>query len=150
MKLRGLYILIVAVVLIASASCKDEVVYSPCSCDTSSTVAGPYYKGCDFTSDCGEAYDCSIKEMLSQIYRTLEYPTEARDSSIQGLVLVRFDVDILGSPYNFRAQSDTLGYGLPEAAIVAAMSLGDRGFYPQTKNCEPIVSEFMLPIKFKP
>ncbi len=83
------------------------------------------------------------------VYKTIRYPAEARENNIQGSIVVEFDVDILGTLDNFRVRSDTLGYGIPEAAIEGAMLLNILGFYPALEECMPVEYTFALPIKFK-
>ncbi len=134
-------------ILAGSTSCKDEVEFGACPCTTIDHV--PWYKGCGYMSDCDEAFDCSQKSMLETVYRTMRYPAEARENKIQGRIVVEFDVDIFGNADNFRVQSDTLGYGIPEAAIEGALVLSEQGFYPALENCEPVEFVYVVPIIFK-
>jgi len=128
-------------------SCKDEVEFGACPCSATDRV--PWYKGCGYMSDCEEAWSCALKNMLKDVYSEIKYPAEARENKIQGGIVVEFDVDIFGNPDNFRVQSDTLGYGIPEAAIEGAMILTEQGFYPALENCEPVEYVYVLPVKFK-
>jgi TonB family protein len=132
---------------IGSMSCNDDEEFGGCPC--SGGDQGPLYRACIYISDCSEAWSCSTNELLQTVYAATKYPVQAREDSIQGRVVVEFEIDVMGQAKNFRVQSDTLGHGIPEAAILGAMSLNELGFYPARKDCEPIEFTWTMPISFR-
>jgi TonB family protein len=122
------YFLVFSLVITA---CEDTITECPC---TSSAQLPVYRDG--------------VEEMYRQLYHVIAYPAEAREDSVQGIVKVLFDVFPDGSLGNYEVVNDTLGHGLPEAALLAVQSLNDRGFCPAMQDCKPDTFRFTLPIKF--
>jgi len=131
-------------IILLSACCKDHAEECPCYKDHQA----PQYKGCEP----GTIYDidsnCSDSELLHQLASVVKYPHEALIDSVQGTVLVRFDIYEDGSIGNFTVVNDTLGHGLANAAIEAVMTLNKKGFCPARENCSPVVFTYTLPVKF--
>lgn len=148
MRFKTGFLYIGVVFLIGILSCQDEEEFGTCPC-VGDTDRVPWYKGCGYINDCEEAYSCAQNSMLNQVYKTIKYPAEARENSVQGTIVVEFVVDIFGSMDNVDVQSDTLGFGIPEAAIEGVMSLSEVGFYPALEDCESVEYTYILPIKFK-
>ena len=130
---------------ILTACCEDRVEECPCYTDPQY----PHYKGCPPGTIYDMSNDCSVQELYKQIYTVIKYPQEAIDDSIQGTVAVNFDIFKNGSMGNYSAINDTLGHGLANAAIEAVKTLDQNGFCPARENCEPVLYNFTLPVKFK-
>jgi TonB family protein len=139
--IKNLYLLLI---ILISSCCKDHV--DECPCFTEHQY--PIYKGCaaDFVYD---MYDnCSSDGLYTQLYSVIKYPHEALVDSVQGTVVVNFDIYEDGSIGNYSALNDTLGHGLANAALEAIMSLNNNGFCPARENCSPVVYNYTIPIKF--
>ena|GEM_PF-2746773 len=145
--MQNFFLITIALLLLGSMSCNDDEEFIGCPC--SGGDQAPIYRGCGYMSDCGESHECGQKEMLEKVYSTIRYPAEARENDIQGTIIVEFEIDIFGKPQNCRVRSDTLGYGIPEAAIEGVKALSEPGFYPARLDCEPVDFTFVFPIKFK-
>ncbi len=124
---------------------KNEFEICPCFEDSQA----PFFKGCDQILEEAELYSCSQMVMLQTIYQNLIYPLEAIENCIQGRVVVKFEVLTSGSISGFRVENDTLGYGLKEATIEAAMTLSSIGFCPSLLDCNPIEYTYILPVTFR-
>ena len=136
--------LFILIIICLCSCCEDHLEECPCYADYQT----PKYKGCGP----GTVYDldnnCSTSELFDQIYRVIKYPQKAIIDSIEGRVVIAFDVYVDGSIGNYSVVQDTLGYGLADAAIEAIMTLNDKGFCPARENCEPVLYNFTLPVKF--
>lgn len=139
--IKYLHILLFASI---AACCNDHFEECPCYADHQN----PIYKGCAP----GTVYDldnnCSVSSLFMQLYTSIKYPHEAIEDSIQGTVTIAFDVFEDGSIGNYTVFKDTLGHGLANAAIDAIKTLDNKGFCPARENCEPVIFNFKLPVKF--
>lgn len=129
--------------------CCDEDGVHLCPC-LDSKYQQPLYKGCDEPRiSLQRAHDCSSSSILLQVYSVLEYPEEAKTDSIEGRIVISFEIGVDGHMYNFQVVNDSLGYGLADAVIQAAQTLDDPGFCPALENCIPLPSTFYLPVSFQ-
>jgi len=117
------------ILLFIASCCEEKTEECPCIEENQ----GPMYKG---------------ENLYDQIYAHIKYPEQAREDSIQGRVTISFDIYEDGTIGNFAIVQDTIGYGLSEAAILAAKSLSELGFCPALQNCNPIIYTFILPVLF--
>jgi TonB family protein len=147
MKCKSFTLLVFIAVLAGNAIGQDTSEFRLCPCHDG--LQEPLFKGCEFMDDCIEAQKCAFDELLKTAYSVTKYPVEARRHSIQGKVVVEFDIDIYGVASNFRVQNDTLGYGIPEAAIEGARIACKRGFFPAEQDCRVKQYTYSLPIEFK-
>lgn len=135
---------ILFILVFLSSCCEDRIEECPCFADQQN----PIYKGCDYEVVYDLNNDCAVSGLYKQLYDVIVYPPEAREDSIEGLVTVTFDVYIDGSIGNYMVINDTLGHGLPGAAIDAIKTLNIKGFCPARDNCTPVDFTFTLPILF--
>ena len=118
-----------------------------CLCEQGDQI--PIFKGCSNEVCDDSIYKCAEGAFLDKIYENLSYPIEARQDTIEGMVVVKFLVSEEGELSNFKTTNEPLGYGLEEAALVAARSLKNPGFYPAYKNCQAVEFEYVFPVRFK-
>ena len=78
--------------------------------------------------------------------KNMVYPTQARDSDIQGKVIVKFIVDEGGNITNVRAATN-LGGGLEEEAIRVVKLTG--AWKPGLQNGKPVKVNYTLPVVFR-
>ncbi len=147
MRIKNLLAIAIIVLFSSNMSGQDEAQTRLCPCDDG--IQKPMYQECAYMEDCVEAQACAMRKMLISIYRVMKYPVEARRNSIQGTIVLEFEVGVDGIARNFRVQSDALGYGIPEAAIEGARVLNDRRFYPAEEDCIPVEYTYVLPVTFK-
>jgi protein TonB len=74
-----------------------------------------------------------------------KYTLEARQAEIEGVVRVEVTIDETGQVVNARVVSG-LGYGLDEAALVAARA---STFDPATRCKKPVIGTTILPFRFQ-
>ena len=138
-----LVILIFALTMIMG--CKEDL--PPCPCLSFDQI--PLYKACEPVADYSEARECAQEALLQQVYGTVKYPEQARVDSIEGRVVISFDIYTDGTIGNFLVVNDTIGYGLAQAAIEGARSLAEVGFCPAREQCEPVDFTWVMPVSFK-
>jgi TonB family protein len=63
------------------------------------------------------AYNGGQSAMENYINNTIEYPQDAIDNNVEGVVMVQFGVDENGNVSNVSTVGNKLGYGLEEEAI---------------------------------
>ena len=136
--------LILFLVLLLGSCCEEHIEECPCFTEHQN----PIYKGCESGIVYDSSNNCSVQGLISQIYSVLKYPQEAIMDSIQGTVAISFDIFEDGSIGNYAVVSDTLGHGLESAALAAITTLNNKGFCPARENCEPVLFNYTLPIKF--
>jgi len=145
--LMSRYFAFATMLLFLTSCCKDEETVTECPCLADDQ--GALYKTCLPIVDYNQAKDCNLQEIPAQVYANVKYPAKAREDSIQGGVVIGFDIFEDGSMGNYTVVFDTVGYGLPEAAIAGARSLEAVGFCPAMENCNPVTYHFELPVSFK-
>ena len=116
-----------------------------CMCISSNQY--PVYLGCEMLFTSSDVYDCSRNALLNQVYSATMYPEEARQDSVEGRVILKFEIGTDGHLSGYRATTQ-IGHGLEEAAISGAMTLDSLGFCPARKGCQPIEFTFTLPVSF--
>ncbi len=132
------------VIIFLASCCQEQINECPCFAEQQN----PIYKGCEHEAVYDLNSGCGVSGMYNQLYSVINYPQEAREDSIQGTVIIEFDVFEDGSIGNYAAINDTLGYGLADAALEAVMTLSNRGFCPARENCTAVIFKYTLPIKF--
>ena len=110
----------------------------------------PRFPGCEDVSDKNKRKTCAQKRMLEYIYQEINYPTIARETGIEGTVVIRFYVDEQG-----QVQSPEIlkeiggGCGKEALRVVKKMSdLPDR-WIPGKQRGRPVKVYFNLPVKYK-
>lgn len=132
-----------------SCDCEEETIQNiECPCLDKEEQA-PYYKSCEEMGEDDERWMCMVRKLTSNVYSQLEYPEEARDACIEGFVVVAILIDKEGNFLNAEIRNDSLlGYGLEESAL-KAVNLLNNNWCPGLMNCEPVGSEYVIPIKYK-
>lgn len=110
----------------------------------------PRFPGCEDVSDKAERKICAQQNMLKYIYQEINYPTIARETGIEGTVVVRFYVDEQG---NIKAPEiiKEIGGGCGKEAmrVVKKMNeLPDR-WTPGKQRGRAVKVYFNLPVKYK-
>lgn len=111
----------------------------------------PRFPGCeDAAMSIKEKEECAKMKMLEYIYRHLKYPVLARETRVEGTVVIQFIVDRDGRIETVNIVRD-IGAGCGEAAakIVLDMNeLPDR-WSPGRQRGRPVKVLYTLPVKFK-
>ncbi|MEM9526684.1 MAG: energy transducer TonB, partial [Bacteroidota bacterium] len=97
-----------------------------------------------------ERKDCSDKNLLEFIYSNIEYPSNARDLGVEGMVVISFDVHVDGTVHNPRIARD-LGGGCGEEALRVIQLMIDKNmrWTPASAREKPVQVQFNMPVKFK-
>ena len=110
----------------------------------------PRFPGCEDVADKNERKTCAQKRMLEYIYKEIEYPSIARETGIEGTVVIRFYVDEQGSVKSPEILKEIGGGCAKEALrVVKKMSdLPDR-WTPGKQRGRAVKVYFNLPVKYK-
>jgi periplasmic protein TonB len=76
----------------------------------------------------------------------LEYPTDAQDQGVEGIVRIGFTVDEKGKLMNPMVEGNNEGYGLDEEALRVVSKMPT--WVPGKINGKPVKTKFTLPVKF--
>ena len=97
-----------------------------------------------------DSLDHSInKPFLMEMYRTMAYPAIARESGIQGTVLIEIEQNEMGQLVS-SAIKRGIGGGCEEEALrVIRLAAQRQRLAPITKNGIPMRTKFDLPLRFK-
>ena len=128
----------------------------PSGCTTVARLASPHTAGqnaedvpSDLVPDSIEQVSVSkppqLKGGMQALHEDLEYPSEAEEEEIGGVVHVAFLVDKEGRPQNLKITRGA-GYHLNQAALNAVRR---QEFEPGTRNGRPICVPMTLPIRFR-
>lgn len=93
---------------------------------------------------------CADQKMMEFIYQNLKYPKEARDASVEGVVVVSFVVEKDGSLSNFKLLRD-IGAGCGEEVlrVVRLMNEQQLRWTPGKQRGRDVRVQMNLPIRFK-
>jgi len=133
------------VILLLISSCTPKDIF----CDEAISVL-PYYRTTNCDGEVGEDLrTCAARELLSDLYDELKYPTEALEEHIEGDVVVKFDVDKSGVTLNHEVTM-SLGFGCDEEAVRVIKTFE---FFPAQNNCNNIAisttSTMSLYVRFR-
>ncbi len=110
----------------------------------------PLFPGCADLPEFNERKACADKKLVRYLYDHIRYPDEARKEGIEGLVVIRFDVDQGGrasSPKIARSPHPLLG---PAALRTVQRMLQDNPIWePGQYKGKPAAAQVNLPVKFK-
>lgn len=95
-----------------------------------------------------ERKKCSDAAMLKTVYGNIVYPKEARESGIEGIVVVRFIITETGAVENIKVVR-TIGGGCDEEALRVISEKLTKWHQPGFQDGIPINSLFNLPIKYR-
>jgi TonB family protein len=111
----------------------------------------PRFPGCeDMSGTEVEKKNCADKKLLEFIYANLQYPAAAKESKIEGIVVVRFIIDKDGSIIDSHVIRQ-LGGGCSEEAlrIVNLMNEMPERWTAGRQGNEAVKVYFKLPIRFR-
>ncbi|MBR9921148.1 MAG: energy transducer TonB [Bacteroidetes bacterium] len=106
----------------------------------------PTFPGCEDLESKQDIEQCAQSEMLQFIYKELQYPSEAKDTGIEGTVVVRFTVEKDGNLSNIKLLRD-IGGGCGEEALRLVESMPN--WNPGYQRGRPVRVNFNLPVKFQ-
>ncbi len=110
----------------------------------------PRFPGCEDMSDKTERKACAQQAMLKYIYNEINYPTLARETGIEGTVVVRFYIDEQG---NVKAPEilKEIGGGCGKEALRVVKTMNDMGekWTPGRQRGRAVKVYFNLPVKYK-
>lgn len=93
-----------------------------------------------------EKENCANKELLNYVFSKIKYPPIARESTIEGLVVVRFIVEKDGSISDATVVRD-IGGGCGQEALRVVNSMPK--WIPGKQRNRPVRVQFNLPVRFK-
>jgi len=107
----------------------------------------PRFAGCEeIGGTSSDKKQCSEKRMLQFIYSKIKYPTIARESNIEGLVVIGFIIEKDGSISGAKILRD-IGGGCGAEALRIINSMPD--WIPGYQRTKPVRVQFNMPVKFK-
>lgn len=105
----------------------------------------PRFGGCEHLPE-GERGKCTTEALYNFIYKTINYPDEARESGIKGMVIVQFIVEANGELTNIKIVRG-VSSELDEEALRVVNAMKDK-WLPGYHHGIPVAVTFTLPIKF--
>jgi len=110
----------------------------------------PAFPGCEHIEDEDEKRICTEQKLFQHVYKNLDYPTIARENSIQGMVIISFMVDKNGAITDVGVVKD-IGAGCGEAAANAIKTMNDlpQNWKPGFQRTKPVNVKYNIPIKFR-
>lgn len=119
--------------------------------NTNSTVLNmademPYLISCGDNDLEEEKRNCTKKLLLSHLIKNLKYPAIARETEIEGIVIISFVIDRNGNLKDIEIIRD-IGGGCGAAAIKVIKQL--TNWVPGKHNHQPVNVKYVIPVKFK-
>jgi len=110
----------------------------------------PRFPGCeDIAGTMNEKKNCATQKLYRFIYDNIKYPTLARETGIQGSVVVSFVVNKDGSVEQITVLRDPgAGCGTEALRVVNLMNDKNIKWMPGKQRGKPVRVQFILPIKF--
>lgn len=111
----------------------------------------PRFPGCeDLNASTKEKEKCAQKKLLQYIYDKLKYPAIARETNVQGTVVVQFVVSESGYIEDIKIVRD-IGGGCGDAAAKVVANMNDlrERWYAGRQRGRPVRVLYTLPVKFK-
>ena len=106
----------------------------------------PRFPGCEEVANRNERKKCSQEKMLKYVYENMKYPTEAKNKSLEGKVIVQFVVNTDGSIGNVKIIRD-IGAGCGTEAVRVVKSMPK--WIPGKQRGQAVKVQYNLPINFK-
>jgi len=110
----------------------------------------PVFGDCLGISEVEERYECSNNKLLMFVYKNLIYPEEAKESSIEGMVVVKFIVDKNGDaigPKIVRSLDKSTDQAVLN--VIQKMNETETKWISGRQDGENVATEFILPVRFK-
>ncbi|HHH52664.1 MAG TPA: energy transducer TonB, partial [Bacteroidetes bacterium] len=110
----------------------------------------PRFPGCEDMNTNMEREKCAQEKMLQYIYSNLEYPVIARETGIEGRVVIRFVVSKTGEINSVKILRD-IGGGCGEAAaeVINNMNNLPEKWIPGRQGGRKVSVFYTLPVVFK-
>ena len=111
----------------------------------------PHFPGCDEMGTTNPQKDsCTQQYLLDYIYRSVQYPEEAREKNVEGQAVVRFVVERDGSIGEATIVKDPgAGCGAEALRVITSMNEVDYKWSPGKIKGEAVRVAMTLPVKFK-
>ncbi len=106
----------------------------------------PRFAGCEDIKGKEEREKCSQEKLLNFIYSNIKYPEIARETQVEGVVVVQFVVEPDGSISNVKVVRD-IGAGCGEEAMRVVKMMPK--WIPGKQRAKNVRVLFNLPIRFK-
>ncbi|MEO5581979.1 MAG: TonB family protein, partial [Saprospiraceae bacterium] len=109
----------------------------------------PRFPGCESEPDAEKRSSCASQKMFEYISSHLRYPLQAKDSGIQGNVLISFVVNPDGSVSKAKVLKD-IGGGCATSALdmVREMNTMNIKWVPGKSGGKSVATEYVLPLSF--
>jgi len=106
--------------------------------------------GCEKITDKDERFSCAQRKLMTEIFSNIKYPELARENGIEGVSILRFDVEQNGTLSN-PGFKKFIGGNCEEAVLDMFDHLKNNTTWipAKTANGKSIKSEYILPVKFK-
>jgi len=111
----------------------------------------PRFPGCeDMQISSADKEVCSKKKLLEYVYSHLKYPALARETGIEGMVVIRFVVNKKGRVEDINIVRD-IGGGCGNATkeVIKKMNAMGESWNPGRQQGRPVKVLYTLPIRFK-
>lgn len=107
----------------------------------------PRFPGCeDMEGTREERRKCAQEKMLNFIYSNLNYPADAKNQGIEGMVVIQFVVEKNGTIADVKKARDIgAGCGVESQRVVNSMP----NWIPGKQRGKAVRVQYMLPVKFK-
>ena len=111
----------------------------------------PRFPGCEGSAiSTEEKKKCAEKELLAYLYKNLKYPTIARETGVEGVVVIQFVVTKNGNIENVSILREIGGgCGTAAAEVVKAMNELPEKWSPGKQRGKSVPVFYTLPVKFK-
>jgi protein TonB len=106
----------------------------------------PYLTTCESNVSEDNRRKCTQSTMLATIYKYLKYPAIARETGVQGTVIITFIIDKNGKMTQLEIIRD-IGAGCGYEAVKVIKSLGE--WIPGRHNKQAVNVKYTIPIRFK-
>ncbi len=106
----------------------------------------PRFSGCETMADKEKRKKCSEEKMYDFVDKNLLYPAIAKDNGVEGVVVVRFIVEIDGTLTNPQVVRD-IGASCGEEALNVVRMMPN--WIPGKLRGKAVRTQFNLPVKFK-
>ena len=106
----------------------------------------PMFPGCEQENDKIKKHDCAREALFNFIYENVQYPAEAREKEIEGMVVVQFIVGADGSIRDEKLLRN-IGGGCGEEALRVVRSFPT--WVPGLQNKKPVNVQYVLPVRYK-
>ncbi len=105
----------------------------------------PYFPGCDEYDHPDKKRECSNQKLLAYMAEHLKYPEEAKESGVEGIVYVEFNVGSTGELTQLKIKRD-IGGGCGNEAmrVVKEMPIWEPGKIME----KPVPTTMSLPVRF--